>query len=218
MPLVRITGPLAAPARHFAGDPRFLFLGNLEYPANAHGLQLFLRLVMPLFLSRIPAGRLMIVGAGASRGLRELGDKLGLAASFLDLCPGPRRGLRWCRRHGGAALIRHGRQDQGNRSVGARTSGDLDKSGLPVISTRFGIDGLDLEPGTHCLVEDDLTKFADAMVRLLDPAVNGEFARRGLAYYGERLAPEVVVRSYRKAIFGDGWPDRTVGANANIVS
>jgi len=75
--------------------------------------------------------------------------------------------------------------------------------GLPVISTKLGVDGLGLEPGRHCIVEDDLTRFADAMIRLLRRAVNDGFARRSFACYRERFAPEVVAAAYRVALFGD---------------
>jgi glycosyltransferase involved in cell wall biosynthesis len=198
MPLLHITRPRAPPARASTGDPTFLFLGNLQQPANAHGLELFLRVIMPLFLSRVPAGRLMIVGAGASRRLREFGEELGPAASFLDyvqdldaICSAA------------AAMVVPLFFGTG---VKIKVVEALAR-GLPLVSTGFGIDGLDLERGVHCFVEDDPTRFADAMVRLLDPAVNGEFARRGFAFYEERLAPDVVARSYRKAIFGDGVPN-----------
>ena len=52
--------------------------------ANAHGSLSFLRQVMPPFLACVPPERLIIVGSGAGRELRELGERLGRAVSFLD--------------------------------------------------------------------------------------------------------------------------------------
>jgi glycosyltransferase involved in cell wall biosynthesis len=146
----------------------------------------------------------MVVGAGASRELREVGERLGQGVSFLDyvenldaLC-GSSLGM--------VAPLRFG------TGIKIKVIEGLAR-GLPVISTRFGIDGLDLKPGTHCLVEDDLAGFAKAMIRLLDPALNADFARRSFACYRERLAPEVVARGYRSALFGDRAPDAMSGDN-----
>jgi glycosyltransferase involved in cell wall biosynthesis len=205
MPLLRRTRAVEVPARHFTGDPTFLFLGNLRYPANAHGLWLFLRRVMPAFLARVPAGRLVIVGSGASRRLRELGEQLGPGVSFLDyvhdldaLCGSV------------AAMVVPLFFGTG---VKIKVIEALAR-GLPIVSTGIGIDGLGLEPDRDCIVEDDPSRFADAMIRLLNPAINGEFARRGVSYYREHLAPDVVERSYRKAIFGDACPEETSGKAA----
>ncbi len=205
MPLLRRTCPVEALARHFKGNPTFLFLGNLRYPANAHGLSLFLQQGMPRFLARVPAGRLMVVGTGASHELRELAERLGQGVSFLDyvedldaIC-GSSAGMVVPLFFGTGIKI---------KVIEALARG------LPLISTKFGIDGLDLEPGTHCIIEDDPAGFAEAMIRLLDPAVNADLASRGFARYRERLAPGVVARTYRTAIFGDRIPDATSGPTA----
>ena len=48
----------------------------------------------------------------------------------------------------------------------------------------------------------DPAKFADAMVRLLEPAFNAEVSRQILRRYRERFAPEAVGPSYHVALFG----------------
>jgi glycosyltransferase involved in cell wall biosynthesis len=194
MPLVRHGHPGEALKRRFTGDPTFLFLGNLRYSANAHGLSLFLKHAMPTFLARVPQGRLLIVGAGADRELRELGGRFEKQVSFLDyvenldaLC---------CSVAGMVVPLVFG------SGVKIKVIEALAR-GLPMVSTHIGIEGLGLESGTHCLVEDDPVGFADAMVRLLDPVFNADLGRQSFAYYTTHLAPEAVTPRYRAALFGD---------------
>ena len=42
--------------------------------------------------------------------------------------------------------------------------------GRPVVATRIGIEGLDVDPGTHFLAADTGADFAAAIPRLLDDA------------------------------------------------
>lgn len=199
MPLLSRSQRGEAPARRFTGDPMFLFLGNLRYDANAHGLSAFLKHAMPAFARKVPSGRLMIIGAGAGSELRELGGRFGQQVCFLDyiedldaLC---------CSAAGMVVPLAFG------TGVKIKVIEALAR-GLPMVTTSCGIDGLGLEPGIHCLVEDDLSGFADAMIRLIDPALNADLSRRSSAFYDERCAPEAVTRAYQAVFFGDPSADR----------
>jgi glycosyltransferase involved in cell wall biosynthesis len=195
VPLLRRASRPGPAKRCFAGDPTFLFLGNLRVPANAHGLSLFLRHSMPLFLSRVPTGRLIVVGVGGSRELCELGGAFGQHVSFAgyveDLDP-------LCCSAAGMVIPLVFGTGLKTRVIEALACG------LPIISTSCGIDGFDLEPGRHCYVKEDIAGFADAMVRLLDPALNAALTRHILACYKERFSPDAVSRSYRAVLLGDG--------------
>jgi glycosyltransferase involved in cell wall biosynthesis len=195
MPLLPRPREAAGPAaRRFTGNPTFLFLGYLRYPANAHGLSLFLRRALPIFLTRVPTGRLVVAGAGASRELRALADSFGrqvsLAEYVEDLGPLFRSAA------GMVVPLVFG------TGVKIKVVEAL-ALGLPLVSTRCGIDGLGLEPGVHCFVDDDIAHFPDIMLRLLDPATNAKISRAGAAYYARRLAPEAVVDAYRQLLFED---------------
>jgi glycosyltransferase involved in cell wall biosynthesis len=65
----RVSGQLQ---RAFRGEPIFLFVGNLLYPANAYSLSLFLRRAMPALVEQVPDVRVMVVGRDADAGLVEL--------------------------------------------------------------------------------------------------------------------------------------------------
>lgn len=210
MPLLRRTGSEEVVARRFTGDPTFLFLGNLRYPANSHGLWLFLQQAMPMFLARVPGGRLMVVGVGAGRELRRLGAGFGQRVSFLDYVEDEDLDALCSSAAGMVVPVLFG------SGIKIKVIEALAR-GLPVIATRLGVDGLGLEPGRHCIVEEDLAGFADAMVRLLDRAVNDGFARRSFACYRERFAPEVVALAYRAALFGDRSPEPTRDRKSTLV-
>jgi glycosyltransferase involved in cell wall biosynthesis len=194
-PLLRRAPPRRGkvPKRCFTGEPTFLFLGNLHTPANSFGLTLFLRHAMPRFLARIPLGRLLIIGTGANRELRQLGASFGRQVSFAGYVENLDAHCRTA-----AAMVVPLVFGTGIKIKVI----DALARGLPIISTSCGIEGFDLEPDVHCLVEDDLSRFADAMVRLLDPAFNADVTRRIQRYYSEHLAPEVVERSYRALLLG----------------
>ena len=40
--------------------------------------------------------------------------------------------------------------------------------GIPVVSTCLGVEGIDVEPGTHCAVSDSPKEFASAVLGFLD--------------------------------------------------
>jgi hypothetical protein len=80
MPLLRQSGPGARPARRFAGDPTFLFLANLRYPRECARIAF----VPAASDAAVPGLRPARTTNGAGRELRELGERLGRAVSFLD--------------------------------------------------------------------------------------------------------------------------------------
>ena len=55
-------------------------------------------------------------------------------------------------------------------------------AGLPVITTRTGAEGLELEADRHCLLAENPREFASALRRLLtEPALAGTLAREARA-------------------------------------
>jgi glycosyltransferase involved in cell wall biosynthesis len=67
--------------------------------------------------------------------------------------------------------------------------------GTPVISTRKGIEGLDVEPDTHVLVADTPQEFADATCRLLqDAALRTRLTEAGRALVEEKYDWAIIGR------------------------
>ncbi|MBI4465010.1 MAG: glycosyltransferase, partial [Acidobacteria bacterium] len=145
----------------FPGGPRqadsLLFVGNFQHSPNVQGMKYFCQRVVPLIRARHPLVTLAVVGAQASpelqqavgsEGIRFLGqvsdirEPLGQHAVFV--CPIlSGAGLR-------IKLL------------------EAFASGIPVVSTSLGAEGITATPGTHLLIADSPAAFAAACLRLLE--------------------------------------------------
>jgi glycosyltransferase involved in cell wall biosynthesis len=186
----RVSGQLQ---RAFRGEPIFLFVGNLLYPANAYSLSLFLRRAMPALVEQVPDVRVMVVGRDADAGLVELtrtfGGRVELLGYIDNLEPLA------CSAAGMVVPLMFG------TGLKIKVIEAL-ALGLPVVSTSCGVDGLDVRNGVECLIEDDLAAFPRTMLQLLDPAINERLSCAGAAFYAARFAPDVVWAQYYSLFLG----------------
>jgi GT2 family glycosyltransferase/glycosyltransferase involved in cell wall biosynthesis len=145
----------------FPGGPRIprtmLFLGSFRHKPNLIALEWFVREVLPIVVSRLPDVRLLVAGSeppprhalvdphGAVELLGFVEDIQPLFASCaLFICP-----------------IRSG--------SGIRVKLlEAFASGIPVVSTRLGAEGLARIDGEFCALADDAEAFAAKVVELLD--------------------------------------------------
>ena len=136
-----------------------LFVGHLAYGPNIDAATTLARRVFPEVRRRLPDARCVIAGAAPRKAVQVLaGDGVEVLADPEDLEP------LWSR---AGALVCPLRWGGGSRikilEAAAR--------GVPVVTTAFGAEGLDLKPGTHVTVVDDVTRQADAAVAILrEPA------------------------------------------------
>lgn len=69
--------------------------------------------------------------------------------------------------------------------------------GRPVVSTRIGVEGLDIEPDAHFLAADEPAEFAAAILRLLDDAgLRSTLAHAARARLEERFSWAQVARQF----------------------
>jgi GT2 family glycosyltransferase len=145
----------------FPGGPRtprtMLFLGSFRHKPNLIALEWFVREVLPLVLVRVPEARLLVAGSEpparhALIGPQEAIELLGFvddieplfASCALFICP-----------------IRSG--------SGVRVKLlEAFASGIPVVSTRLGAEGLARADGEFCALADDAEGFAAKVVELLE--------------------------------------------------
>jgi glycosyltransferase involved in cell wall biosynthesis len=145
----------------FPGGPRqvdsLLFIGNFQHRPNYEGLEYFCRKILPKIRARRPGVTLTVVGAGsegngersiAGEGIRLLGqvrdirEPLGKFSVFV--CP-----------------IRTG--------AGVRVKIlEAFASGIPVVSTTLGAEGLAAKPGSEIILADSPDEFASGCLRLLE--------------------------------------------------
>ncbi len=160
--------PTGVDTEYFAPDSHvqrvsneLVFTGSMDWLPNEDAMTWFVSAVLPLVRARAPGVRLAIVGRTPSAVVRALGDQhagVTVTGSVPDVRPYLARGTVFViplRIAGGTRLKVF----------------EAMAMGIPVVSTRVGVEGLPLRAGAEFLAADDAALFADAIVRLLeDPA------------------------------------------------
>jgi glycosyltransferase involved in cell wall biosynthesis len=142
-------------------EPRtMLFLGSFRHTPNQEALEWFARLVLPRIVERMPEARLKVVGAEPPA-LHSLPEN---AAAHMDL----------------VGFVENAREPLGRYAVfvcpilsgsGVRVKLlEAFASGIPVVSTRLGAEGLAVLDGEICALADDPVDFAKRVLELLEDA------------------------------------------------
>lgn len=171
-----------------------LFVGSFTHLPNQHALVWFIDEVLPLILNAAPQMRFVIAGTGnpsklAARlqhhrievlgAVPDIGEVLGRYAVLI--CP-----------------IRSG--------SGVRVKLlEAFASGIPVVSTKLGAEGLTRNDGEICRLADDTRHFAAAVVALLQhPEAAAAMARRARSYVDRErnatLGAHSLVTRYRSQV------------------
>lgn len=155
----------------FPGGPRepdsLLFVGNFQHRPNVEGLLYFCREILPLVRAQRPSVTFHVVGANATSQLRQML---------------PQEGIRF---HGQVPDIR---EPLARYSVfvcpilsgaGMRVKIlEAFASGIPVVSTLLGAEGMEAQSGTHLLLARSPQEFAAHTLLLLqDPPAAAAMAR-----------------------------------------
>jgi glycosyltransferase involved in cell wall biosynthesis len=72
--------------------------------------------------------------------------------------------------------------------------------GIPILATQNGVDGTLVQNGREALIEDDLSRYADLMERLLDVSFNERMSNAGRALYDSQYAAPQVLEEYRQIL------------------
>jgi glycosyltransferase involved in cell wall biosynthesis len=160
--------PFAAPRAD--QPPNVLFVGKLDFRPNAEAVGWFVHDVLPSLAEAVPQVRLFAVGASPPPWLVAAGqhdDRIAVTGYVADERPYVDR----C-----AALILPVRVGGGSRLKALIAMA----SGLPIVSTRVGMEGLDAQPDVHYLAAESPAEWVGGLQRLLgDPALRQRMARDG---------------------------------------
>ncbi len=156
--------------------PNLLFLGKLDFRPNAEALTWFVDDVLPSVVEVLPRVRLFAVGAAPPAWLVRAGqhdDRIAVTGYVTDERPYLDRS---------AALILPLRAGAGSRLKALIALA----SGLPIVSTQVGMEGLDAEPGVQYLAAESPAEWVLALKRLLGDAA----LRQRLAQAGRQLVEQ----------------------------
>jgi glycosyltransferase involved in cell wall biosynthesis len=178
--------------RKYEGSPTFIFLGALNIPHNEASIIHFIETQMDKIKQLIPDFKLLIVGKNASQKLISLCNKYtgqieikgyveDLDSLFIDA----------------AAMIIPLLFGSG---VKLKTLEAL-SSGLPVITTDFGVEGINVRNGFNCIVENEIDKYPEIMLELCNKDYNDKISKNARESFMELYSKEAVFSDYSN-IFG----------------
>ena len=155
-----IVGHDVLPPRVPDGHLRCLFVGNLSFPPNAHGLHAFVETAWPIVLQAVPEATLAVVGFNPSAKTVAFGHQPSITVHanvpdvrpFYEACDVVVVPILF----GGGTRV---------KIVEAMAYG------RPVVSTTLGAEGLDLEDGRHLLLVEAMEDFAAALAKLAQSSV-----------------------------------------------
>jgi len=167
--------------------PELLFTGTMDYRPNVDAMLWFGETILPRLRQARPDLRCLVVGKAPDPRLRALAARqpgLVVTGAVADVQPYLARA---------AVYVVPMRMGSGTRLKVLEALA----AGVPVVSTRLGMEGIAANAAEYALLAESPAAFARAVLRLLDqPALAATLARRGRAlaeqhYDWARLAPRL---------------------------
>ncbi len=191
----------------YPGGPRrprtMLFLGSFRHTPNQVALDWFTREVLPLILAKLPDARLLVAGSDPPprHAFRDPANAIDLLGFVDDIQPL----FASC-----AVFICPIRSGSGVRVKLLEAFA----SGIPVVSTTLGAEGLARKDGEFCALADDPAAFAQNVIRILeDSAFAEEIAARARreveTSWDMAVITDRLVEKYRELILAKRSADRT---------
>jgi glycosyltransferase involved in cell wall biosynthesis len=175
------------PPPEASATPTVVFTGSMDAPANSGGVQWFVQQVWPRVVAALPQARFVVVGRNPPASLQALARRsanVELTGFVEDVRPHIRAA------HVSVIPLLVG----GGTRIKAFEAMAL---GSPVVSTRVGIEGLDVRAGEHFLEQDAPEGFADAVLRLLrDAGARNAMSRTARALVEERFGHRVAAQVF----------------------
>jgi glycosyltransferase involved in cell wall biosynthesis len=169
----------------------FTFLGGFDYAPNLDGMSWFFEVCREAVLAALPDVRIQVVGAGTERGLPQAaawGDRARFLGwvDDLDAVLGNSIALLSPLRTGSGVKI---------KVIEALARG------LPVVATPAGVQGIEADESTGCLVGATPEDLAASMRLACDPEMNQKLSKAARRAWDHTYSPNVVRAQYDE-IFG----------------
>jgi glycosyltransferase involved in cell wall biosynthesis len=180
--------------RNYEGRPDFIFMGALNVAHNQCSIEYFITNIFEDCLKSMPNMKLRVIGQAPSERLRSLFARyprnIESIAWVSDL------GQLFAQASAMLVPLLFG------SGVKVKTLEALSYA-LPVISTRFGAEGIVSDPtqASGIIIENDLMRFPQHMRSLLDLQNNDRISRQAHQYYLANYGAEAIAQEYR-SLFG----------------
>ena len=168
---------------------KVLFLGNLNYEPNRRAVEIILKKIAPQLGKIFPAAKLCIAGGGWTGAVPRQSnvDMPGYVEDLDELMQSVKLAL--------CPLL----EGSGTRLKIL----DYLCRGIPVISTRKGIEGLEKEVESGVVIEDDLTRYPALIAELMSESSQermAELSRNGLRYIKKHRTWDKIISDYLQPI------------------
>jgi glycosyltransferase involved in cell wall biosynthesis len=174
-----------------AESPYLLFSGWLGTRANDDGVRFLVNEIWPLILKQFPAMHLLIVGGGASEELKQVLEgvrQVEVSGQVADVRP--------YFKHAGVALV--------PLRIGSGTRLKILEAmsqGNPLVSTRKGAEGIEVQDEVNILLADEPVAFAQAVGRLVaGPVLFDRMRATSRKFVEERYDWNVVGKAANQSI------------------
>ncbi len=151
-----------------------VFVGMMQYVPNVDGILYFLDTIFPIIVEKIPDIRLYIVGKNPTDAIKNRASKNVVVTGFVnDIRPYIRKATVYVipLRMGGGTRLKM------MEALSMR---------IPIVTTSLGCEGIDVVNGRDAIIEDDPTKFAEAVIDLLhNPERRNELVKNGAVLANE---------------------------------
>lgn len=175
------------------GSPVVVFTGSMDWEANVDGIRCYIDEVWPRVRAHVPHAQLRVVGKNPPTSLVQRNVPGVTFTGFVDDVRDHARDAQ--------AFVIPLRVGGGTRIKAFEAMA----MGLPVVSTSIGIEGLDVDDGTHFLRADGAEALATATLKLIaDGALRLKLSRAARelveARFGHRVAADVFGRILIEAV------------------
>jgi glycosyltransferase involved in cell wall biosynthesis len=158
-----------------------LFVGGFSHPPNLDGVRWFVSEVWPRVLDSVPHAVFNIIGSKPPDEVKALASVPGVrvlgyvpdTAPYLD------------RASVSVAPLRFGAGMKGKVNEALA-------SGIPLVTTSFGVQGIKAVSGVHAIIADNASDFAAGVTKLLLDSLSGEAMGRAGQELAKAFAPERV--------------------------
>ncbi len=167
-------------------SPRIVFIGSMDWPPNQQGVLHFGRNIFPRIRGQRPDIQFWIVGRNPPATIRALSALEGIVVTGTVADTRP--------------ILHEAMVSVVPLYAGGGTRLKIFESmasGIPVVSTTLGAEGLPVLSGEHLLIADADDQFAKAVLQCLDDVAGANaMAQRGLQWVKSRFGAEAVARQF----------------------